>query len=305
MAPSERRLVRSLFLSDVHLGCKHSQASHLLEFLKLHRPRYLYVVGDFFDGWKLRRRWRWSPAYDAVLKQLLDLRRGGTRLYYAPGNHDAFMRPFLNHLTSLQVVEVRDRFIHGCADGGRFLVTHGDQFDKVEQSSQWLSVVASIAYDGLLSVNWLVNRLRGKKHSPYAFSSGVKRRVKFLVSHISDFEDQLVRQARELSCQGVICGHIHAPRIVELDGVTYCNTGDWVENCSALVEYEDGSLELVRADGGVIARREGGRTDDDTKPDLDAPRIPAPRRPARMPAPAAAASEATATRLAEREKLVA
>ncbi len=301
----EKRFVRSLFLSDVHLGCKHSQAPQLLEFLKRRRPRYLYVVGDFFDGWKLRRRWRWHPAYDALLKQLLELRRGGTRLYYAPGNHDAFLRPFLNHLTALKIVEVRDQFIHARADGARFLVTHGDQFDKVEQSSQWLSVLASIAYDALLSVNRFVNRLRGKGRDPYAFSSGVKRSVKLLVSHISHFEDQLVRQARELSCRGVICGHIHTPRIVELGGVTYCNTGDWVENCSALLEYDDGALELVRADGGIIARREVERPDGEDRPGSSPSRAPVQRRAARTPVDTVAASKAAAETLAERAKLVA
>lgn len=246
-----RRTVRSLFVSDVHLGCKHSQAGEFLDLLERYEPRYLYVVGDFIDGWKLKRRWRWLPTYDRILQRLMTLRRGGTRLYYTPGNHDAFLRGFL---ANFGVIEIQDRFVHTAADGRRFLVTHGDQFDRIERGMPWLSLVSSYAYDLLLSANWLANKLRGKKHDPYAFCGMIKRSVKRLVTHVSEFEDLLVKNAGEESCDGIICGHIHAPRIVEVGDLAYCNTGDWVENCSALVEYGDGGFELIRRDGYVIDR---------------------------------------------------
>ncbi|MEM1303725.1 MAG: UDP-2,3-diacylglucosamine diphosphatase [Planctomycetota bacterium] len=245
------RQVRSLFVSDVHLGCRHSQAGPFLELIERFEPRYLYVVGDFIDGWKLKRRWRWLPVYDRILQRLMELRRTGTRLFYTPGNHDAFLR---NFLTNFGVVEVRDRFVHSAADGRRFLVTHGDQFDRVEQNNQWLSLVASYGYDVLLSANALLNRLRGKGHDPYAFCGMVKRHVKRLVQHVSEFEQLLIENAHEEQCDGIVCGHIHAPRIVQVGDLAYCNTGDWVENCSALVEYDDGSFELVRRDGTVLDR---------------------------------------------------
>ncbi|MEM9187131.1 MAG: UDP-2,3-diacylglucosamine diphosphatase [Planctomycetota bacterium] len=243
------RVVRSLFVSDVHLGCKHSQADGFLELLEKYEPRYLYVVGDFIDGWKLKRRWRWLPAYDRILQRLMALRRAGTQLYYTPGNHDAFLRGFL---ANFGVIDIRDRFVHTGADGRRFLVTHGDQFDRVEQGMPWLSLAASYGYDVLLSANWMVNKLRGKKHDPYAFCGAIKRGVKRLVSHVSEFEQLLITNAREERCDGIICGHIHAPRIIQVDGLAYCNTGDWVENCSALVEYDDGGFELMRRDGRLI-----------------------------------------------------
>ncbi|MEM6330076.1 MAG: UDP-2,3-diacylglucosamine diphosphatase [Planctomycetota bacterium] len=245
------RAVRSLFVSDVHLGCRHSQAAEFLELLQRYEPRHLYVVGDFIDGWKLRRRWRWPPVYDRVLQRLMALRRGGTRLYYTPGNHDAFLRGFL---ANFGVVEIQDRFVHTAADGRRFLVTHGDQFDRIENGAQWLSVIASYGYDVMLTANRLANRLRGKKHDPYAFCGAIKRRVKRLVSHVSEFEGLLIENAGKQHCDGIICGHIHAPRIVQVGGLAYCNTGDWVENCSALVEYGDGALELLRRDGRVLDR---------------------------------------------------
>ncbi|MEN0110955.1 MAG: hypothetical protein AAF805_09550, partial [Planctomycetota bacterium] len=119
---------------------------------------------------------------------------------------------------------------------------------------QWLSLVASYAYDVMLTANWLGNRLRGKKHDPYAFCGAIKRRVKRLVKHVSEFEGQLIDDARQSGCDGVICGHIHAPRIESLDGVAYLNTGDWVENCTALVEFEDGSFDLIRQSGELVGR---------------------------------------------------
>ncbi len=249
--PKRRGLVRTLFISDTHLGCRHSQAGPLLELLERFEPERVYIVGDFIDGWKLRNRWRWLPVYDQVLRRLMELKRQGTQLFYTPGNHDNFLRGFL---ANFGVVDIQDQFVHTAADGRRYVVMHGDQFDKVEQEKQWLSLVGSYAYDMLLTANWLGNRIRGKKHDPYAFCAGVKARVKRLVTHVSDFEEQLVQSALESKCDGVICGHIHTPRIEEIGEVAYLNTGDWVENCSALVELSDGSFDLIRGDGRLIDR---------------------------------------------------
>ncbi|MEO1496809.1 MAG: UDP-2,3-diacylglucosamine diphosphatase [Planctomycetota bacterium] len=248
---ADRGVVRSLFVSDVHLGCKHAQAAEFLEMLERFEPRNLYIVGDFIDGWKLKRRWRWLPVYDRVLQRMMALKRSGTRLMYTPGNHDSFLRGFL---ANFGVIEIHDRFIHEAADGRRFVVTHGDQFDRIEQNCQWLSLVASYAYDVLLTANWWGNKLRGKKHDPYAFCGAIKRRVKRLVKHVSEFEQQLLDDARGADCDGIICGHVHAPRITSIDEVAYLNTGDWVENCTALVEFEDGSFDLIRRDGEVVDR---------------------------------------------------
>ena len=183
----------------------------------------------------------------------MELRKAGSRVYYTPGNHDNFLRGFL---ANFGVIEIQDRFIHHAADGRRYVVPHGDQFDSVEQNAQWLSVVASYAYDVMLTANWLGNRMRGKKHDPYAFCGAIKQRVKRLVRHVSEFEVKLAENAKENRCDGVICGHVHAPRIADIEGLTYMNTGDWVENCSALLEHHDGTFELIRRDGQVLDRLE-------------------------------------------------
>jgi UDP-2,3-diacylglucosamine pyrophosphatase LpxH len=247
------RSVRSLFVSDVHLGCRHAQAEAFLDFINRYEPDYLYLVGDFIDGWKLRKRWRWEESYSQILHRLCELSRGGTHIRYAAGNHDDFLRGFLQHFG---IFELADEFVHVAADNRRFLVIHGDRFDGVECKAKWLSVGSSFLYDTLLSLNWAINRLRGNRNAPYAFCGTIKRQIKGLVKFFSNFEQTLAAAADEHDCQGVICGHIHAPKIKQIDELAYCNTGDWVENCTALVEYDDGAMEIIRFHGGQGERLE-------------------------------------------------
>lgn len=239
---SADRHVRSIFVSDVHLGCRHARAEEFLAFLNRFEPENLYVVGDFIDGWKLRRRWRWSPIYNSIFKRLMQLSENGTRLFYTPGNHDAFLREFQ---LPLSFVSIADEFVHETANGRRFVVIHGDRFDKVEMEMRWLSMLATIGYEALLTTNAGVNRLMHRSRMQrYAFSAAVKSRVKTVVRYISEFEGQLQEHARTRGCHGVICGHTHCPHIDTLDDVVYCNTGDWVEHCTALIEHYDGRMEL-------------------------------------------------------------
>jgi UDP-2,3-diacylglucosamine pyrophosphatase LpxH len=233
-------------VSDVHLGCKHAKADRLLDFLTDHDPEYLYIVGDFIDGWQLKRRWRWTPVYSHILLRLMEMASRGTRICYAPGNHDAFMRDFLH---DFGLVHVSDQFVHRTATGQRFMVMHGDQFDNIELCARWLSIVGSIAYDAMIWLNIQINRVWKRfSTSEIRFSHFCKARVKQAVSFISNFEDKLAEYARNHCCDGIICGHIHTPVISQKNSITYCNTGDWVENDSALVEYECGRLEIVSSD---------------------------------------------------------
>lgn len=235
--------VRTLFISDVHLGCRYARVEPLLDLLNRHDPDYVYIVGDFIDGWRLRKRWHWEPIYNAILSRLFEMSEAGSKIRYAPGNHDDFLRDF--HF-NFGFVEISDEFIHACPRGRRFLVTHGDKFDQVETKGKWLSVLGSFAYDSLCWLNQRVNdwrryfKLRG-----LPLAAMVKKRVKAAVTFVSDFETNLVNHARDLNCQGVVCGHIHTPAIDQRGDVMYCNTGDWIENATALVEYEDGRLEIV------------------------------------------------------------
>jgi UDP-2,3-diacylglucosamine pyrophosphatase LpxH len=234
---------RTVFVSDVHLGCRYAQAERFLSFLEQVQPERLYIVGDFIDGWRLSRRWYWQEVYIRIFQRLVQLASQGTLICYAPGNHDEFLRHYFH---DFGLITVADQFLHRTADGRQFVVLHGDQFDDVERGAKWLSVVGAFAYDRLVSVNGLVNGIRrwfGLEDC--RFSASVKVWAKQAVQFISDFEDRLICHSKELECDGVICGHIHVPRIDEVGGVTYCNTGDWVEHCTALIEHETGELELV------------------------------------------------------------
>lgn len=238
-----RRRIRSLFVSDVHLGCRYSQAEAFLSFIESAQPQHLYIVGDFIDGWRLRRRWYWRQVYVRILQRIIQLAAQGTQIYYSPGNHDEFLRDFLH---DFGLIQVADQFVHTTADGRRFVVLHGDQFDNVERDARWLSIMGALAYDHLIWMNEIVNRVRRRfKLTEYRFSSNVKTWAKAAVQFVSDFEDRLVCHAKEQECDGVICGHIHVPRIDHLGEITYCNTGDWVEHRTALVEHDTGELELI------------------------------------------------------------
>lgn len=237
------RKIRSLFVSDVHLGCRFAHADAFLEFLNAHEPECLYLVGDFIDGWRLRRSWHWTPVYSRILRRLLELSENGTLLRYAPGNHDNFLRHFL---VDLGFLEIQDEFLHQAIDGRRFVVLHGDQFDTIELRSQWLSVLGSYGYDLLLWCNGRLNQIRGwLGRGPSHFAATIKRRVKSAVTFVSNFEQRLADHARANDCHGVICGHVHTAAHGGDTPIAYFNTGDWVESCTALAEYSDGSWELI------------------------------------------------------------
>ncbi len=239
--------VRTVFLSDTHLGCRYARAESLLEFLNSVEPDRLYLVGDIIDGWRLRKSWFWDDTYTSIVRRILELLDRGTQVYYTPGNHDEFLRQFVR---DLGMVSLSDEFIHVTADGQRLLVIHGDQFDTVVRHARWLSLVGDVGYNFLLWVNGIFNACRRRLGFGYwSLSAYIKHKVKQATSAIARFEDAVVRHARDRQCDGVVCGHIHTPTIHERNGLMYYNTGDWVESCTALVEQFNGDLQLIRWSG--------------------------------------------------------
>ena len=235
--------IRSIFVSDVHLGCRYTHADSLLAFLRNHQPQYLYIVGDFVDGWRLRKGWYWNDTYTFLFKRIVDMMKRGTKVFYTPGNHDEFLRDFIENLGSVQLA---DEFIHVTADRRKLLVLHGDQFDACVRHAKWLSHLGDVGYNLLLGLNIVFNGLRRRLGFGYwSLSQAIKRRVKQATCFIDNFEEVVTRHAAQRGCAGVVCGHIHTPKILDINGLTYYNTGDWVESCTALVEYSDGSFELL------------------------------------------------------------
>ncbi len=237
--------VRTLFLSDLHLGTKGCQAEALLDFLRRYDAETIYLVGDIVDGWKLKSGWYWPQSHNDVVQKLLRKVRKGSSLVYVPGNHDEFLRDYVG--VSLGGIELAEHAIHETANGKRYLVIHGDQFDLVVRHARWLALLGDGAYTAALFVNTYLNILRRKLGLTYwSLSAWAKLRVKNAVNFISRFEELLAAEARRQEVDGVICGHIHHAAMHEDFGVSYVNTGDWVESCTVVVEHWDGSLELIR-----------------------------------------------------------
>jgi UDP-2,3-diacylglucosamine pyrophosphatase LpxH len=236
---------RSIWISDVHLGIAASRADFLLDFLAHHDADHLYLVGDIFDGWALRRSWHWPANHNEVIQALLGKAKAGTEITYVPGNHDAFARAYPG--LRLGGVTVRREATHTTADGRRFLVVHGDEFDGVVKFAPWLSKLGAVAYTSLIGLSTLVHRVRRWMGRPYwSLSAYVKYKTKQAVQFIASFEEAVAAKARAKDADGIVCGHIHHAELRTIGGVVYANCGDWVESCTALVEHDDGRLEVVR-----------------------------------------------------------
>jgi len=264
MLPIAPRSFRTIFLSDIHLGSRPAKAKFLIDFLRHHDAETIYLVGDIVDGWRLKRSWHWPQDHNDVVQKLLRKARKGTRIFYIAGNHDEFLRAFEGiHFGGIAVA---DRVIHDGADGRRFLVIHGDQFDAVVHNVRWLAYLGDRAYDAAIVVNRVVAAFRRLTGQPYwSFSSWAKVKVKKAVKFISSFQDVLAQEALRSEVDGVICGHIHHAAIERIRGVQYMNAGDWVESCTALVEDFDGNFEII------------------TWAKIDAAKMTATGRPARAP----------------------
>lgn len=236
--------VRTIFISDLHLGTPGCQASALLDFLKTYSSEQLYLVGDIIDGWQLRRRWYWPQTHNDVVQKLLRKARKGCKVVYVPGNHDEFARQFLGH--SFGGIEIVEEAVHETIDGRKFWVIHGDYFDGVIQYAKWFAYVGDNLYEFTLKLNRYLTSLRTRFGLPYwSLSQYLKYKVKTAVNYVLSFEQAVAAEASRRGLNGVVCGHIHHAEIRDINGITYCNDGDWVESLTALVEHLDGSIELI------------------------------------------------------------
>jgi len=242
--PQNPKHHRTLFISDLHLGTPGCKADLLYDFLRHNDADTIYLVGDIVDGWRIKRSWYWTDSHNAVVQEILRKARKGAKVIYIPGNHDEALRDY----TGLNVsgIDVQGEAMHKTADGREFLVIHGDQFDGVVRYAVWLAHLGDRAYSVALAANNWLHDIRRIFGLPYwSLSAYLKHKVKNAVEYISRFETAVAREAKERGVEGVICGHIHHAEMRHIDGILYCNDGDWVESCSALTEDESGNLEII------------------------------------------------------------
>ncbi len=237
--------VRSIFLSDIHLGTRACQADRLVDFLRDYTAENVFLVGDIVDFWAMRRSIVWTEAQNTFVQKILRRARRGERVVFIPGNHDEALRDYLG--IAFGDIEVAGEYVHQLADGRRFLLLHGDQFDQITRHHRWVAVLGDAMYEFLVRLNVLVSFIRRRfgVTCHWSLAGYAKRRVKKAMQFILDFDDVAVHAARQRGLDGIICGHIHWAMIRDVDGVTYANCGDWVDSCTAIVEHLDGRLELI------------------------------------------------------------
>ncbi len=236
--------VQTVILSDIHLGtpdCKIDEVNHFLQHVHCKK---LILNGDIIDGWQLVRSGKWTQAHARFVRLVLKkIEKRDTEVIYLRGNHDDILASFLP--LDFDRFQIREDYIHETPQG-RYLVLHGDVFDTITRNFVFLAHLGDWGYRLLLKINRLYNAWRSwRGREYYSLSKAIKARVKSAVSHVSSFEQHLVRLAREKDCTGIICGHIHTAANKMLRGVHYLNSGDWVESLTAIVEHDDGVMEIL------------------------------------------------------------
>jgi UDP-2,3-diacylglucosamine pyrophosphatase LpxH len=266
---------KSMILSDLHLGSPYSQVEKIITFLDSTTTELLVLNGDIIDGWSLARKGGWTNRATRVFRIILrKAREEGTRVIYVRGNHDDFLDKVIP-LTCSEIEVVRE-YTHTTREG-TYLITHGDGFDTVTSDHKWLAVVGDIAYQLMMKVNHLYQRMRPKYQWPeFSLSQWAKARVKSVVSFVDRYEEQLRELAKSRNYCGIICGHIHTPADKKEEDFHYLNSGDWVESNTAIVEHFEGGFEVIDffkfLQWKTQAETQTGiptRLDDSTEPDHD------------------------------------
>ncbi|MBU1424285.1 MAG: UDP-2,3-diacylglucosamine diphosphatase [Gammaproteobacteria bacterium] len=237
--------VRSIFLSDIHLGTRGCHADRLIDFLREYESEHLFLIGDIIDFWAMGRSIQWSAKQNTVVQKILRRARHGEKVVFIPGNHDEALREYNG--TLFGDILIAFEWLHVTADGKQLLLIHGDQFDQVTRHHRWIAVLGDVGYDLLVRINawlsWLRRTLR--MNSYWSLAGYAKRKVKSAVTFIFDFENSVIHSVRDRGLNGVVCGHIHSATIKEISGLLYVNCGDWVDSCTGIVEHFDGRLELI------------------------------------------------------------
>jgi UDP-2,3-diacylglucosamine pyrophosphatase LpxH len=238
--------IRTLFISDVHLGTKKCQAEKLLEVFKNYEFEHLIIVGDFIDLTALKRKFYWNESHSTVIQKILRFSRKGVKVNYILGNHDHYLRGLIKE-SNLNIgdIEISDEMFYMTVKGKSIYICHGDQFDGFVRLHPFMYMIGDFAYELSFKVNTIYNKIRSTFGLEYwSLSKFLKSKVKDAVSFINDFKRLSVMKLEEVGCDGIMIGHIHTPAIEKIEDKTYYNTGDMVESCSYLIETLNGDIEL-------------------------------------------------------------
>ena len=222
--------------STKHFCSRACRADLLLSFLRHYEPEYIFLVGDIVDFWAMSRSLYWPPTHNTVVQKILKKARHRVRVFMIPGNHDEALRDYVG--SSFGDIVLLRSHVHTAADGRRYALLHGDEYDQVTHYHRWVSVLGDVSYTMLVHVNRLLSLIRRKLgvSGHWSLADYAKRNVLRAVSFISDFETSVVRNVKKRGYDGVICGHIHTPVIKSIEGLTYINCGDWVDSCTVIDE---------------------------------------------------------------------
>jgi len=220
--------IDALFISDVHLGSKGSKSKELLTILKKYKPKKLFIVGDFIDGWLLKKRHFWTDNYTSVIKRILSMSKKGCEVVYITGNHDDFLRDY-TPIKFGNNIKICDEYVWN-----NYYITHGDLYDGIVKL-KWLGKLGSFGYELAITIDMFLKSIGYRK----SLSKWAKDKVKNAVKFITNYENQLADEAKKRNCIGVICGHIHKAENKIINGIHYLNCGDWIENNSYIVYTEE------------------------------------------------------------------
>ncbi len=235
--------LKTIVISDLHLGTKGSKAKEVTNFLKQYKCDNLILNGDIIDGWRLRKSGKWKKKHTKFFKRVIKMmEEDGTEVTYLRGNHDDFLDQVMP--LDLGKIKIRREMTYE-SHGKRYYIVHGDVFDSITSNLTWIAKLGDVGYTFLLWLNYQYNQRRMKKGLPYySLSQNIKSKVKAAVSFVDDFEEQLSDLARAKGYDGIICGHIHQPAMKTINNTQYFNSGDWVESLSALTEDLNGHWQI-------------------------------------------------------------
>jgi UDP-2,3-diacylglucosamine pyrophosphatase LpxH len=241
--------IKTLFISDVHLGSSKCQAEKLLDVFKKFDFENLIILGDLIDLTSLKRKIYWNENHSTVIQKILRQSRKGLKVIYIIGNHDFYLRNLIeDENISLGDILICDEYYYTTIKNEKIYMCHGDQFDGFIRMHPFLYVLGDFAYELSFKINNIYNKLRKIFGFEYwSLSKYLKRKVKNAVSFVNDFKILSIKKLEEVNCDSIMIGHIHTPSIEQIQNKKYYNTGDFCESCSFLIEDLQGNINLLFA----------------------------------------------------------